>query len=110
MEKYPFIIMILITLLLISLIVNSVLLYLILMYNRFLLSDIITVNSILLLIFAIIGVIMKKKWGTALIFVKSIFNIVLCFIYLSIGITGTLLIIVIIIILASKEYLHVDFY
>ena len=67
MEKYPFMTLIMITISLISLIRNNALLIVILVYDNFLLTAFITLSAILLLIIAIIGVLMKQKWGIALV-------------------------------------------
>ncbi len=100
----------LVLLLMIGLVVNLALLIVILLVDTFLVSDAITVSAIILITLSMVGIFSKQKWGATLAISKSIFDIILRLWFFSLGYTDTLIFILLTLVLAIKEYQHIDTY
>jgi len=109
-KKYTAITIILLIIQFIRLIVNINLLIFIYLFDAFLLIDIVTVVAIVLLIFSIIGIFLKKKWGPILGISNAVFDIIINIIVSPIGIIFAFILNLVVIILASIEYFHINTY
>ena len=109
-RKFTAITIILLIIQFIRLIVNVFLLIYIILFDAFLLIDIVTVVAVVLLIFSIIGITLKQKWGSILAISNAIFDITINIIFTPLGFIGGLILDVIIIILACIEYNHINIY
>ena len=109
-KKFTPITYILLTLQLVGLVLNIALLFIILFFDTYLWTDLITVSAIILLSLSVVGILLRQKWGVGIVFVKCIFDVLLRVIFFSQGFEGTLIFVALTIILALKEYHHIDSY
>ncbi len=109
-KRFTFATYILVLLLMIGLIVNLSLLIVILLVDTFLMTDVITAAALILITLSMIGIFCKQKWGAVFAIAKSMFDIILRLWFFSLGYTDTLIFIVLTLVLAIKEYQHIDTY
>ncbi|MFX0070831.1 MAG: hypothetical protein ACFFAO_07055 [Candidatus Hermodarchaeota archaeon] len=89
---------------------NAILLLGILLFDVFLVIDLITIVALVLISVAFIGLYLKQKWGAQVAIVNALFDIVLNFVFFSLGFVFATILNIFVIALAYKELKQIELY